>query len=207
MTKSRLPLLAMTVLSVLIALLSYRFALLGLSLSFPDMPEHVEQRRLAFLLHVSASPVALALGTMQFFPRLRARRPALHRWAGRIYGAAILIGATSGGVIALGAEGGIAATLGFGLLSIMWIAVTGNAIRLAMAGRIAEHRRWMIRSFALTFAAVTLRLYLFGFAAAGIGYTEASAYLAWMCWVPNLLLVEFWLRRNRGAVTAPGLQG
>ena len=48
----------------------------------------------------------------------------------------------------------------------------------------------------LTFAAVTLRLYLPFFFANGFSYTEASVYVAWMCWVPNLLAVEWWLRRS-----------
>ncbi len=195
MTKSRIPIVVMAVLSVLIAVMSYRFAFLTLTLSFPDMLGHLEQRPLAFILHISASPIALALGAMQFFPRLRSRRPGLHRWIGRIYGLAILVGGASGLLVALGAKGGIAASSGFALLSLLWIGITANAVRLAMAGRIAEHRRWMIRSFALTFAAVTLRLYLLGFMAGGMSYTEASPYLAWMCWVPNLLIAEMILRR------------
>ncbi len=197
MTKSRIPIAIMAVLSVFIAIMSYRFAFLTLALSFPELLGHLEQRPLAFILHISASPIALALGALQFFPRLRSRRPRLHRWIGRIYGVAILVGGASGLVIALGAKGGIAANFGFALLSLLWIGITANAVRLAMAGRIAEHRRWMIRSFALTFAAVTLRLYLLGFMAGGFSYTEASPYLAWMCWVPNLIIAEMIVRRVR----------
>ena len=190
MTKSRIPILILAVLSILVALITYRFVFLKLTLSFPDMLGHLDQRWLAFVLHISASPIALALGTMQFFPRLRARRPALHRWTGRIYASAILVGGLSGLVIALGAKGGFVVSLGFGILSVLWIGTTANAVRLAMAGQIAQHRRWMIRSFALTFAAVTLRLYLLGFMAAGFEYTEASLYLAWFCWIPNILFAE-----------------
>lgn len=196
MTKSRMPVLIMAVLSIVIALATYRFVFLKLTLSFPDMLGHLDQRWLAFVLHISASPIALALGAMQFFPRLRARRPALHRWTGRIYASAILIGGLSGLVVALGAKGGIVVSLGFGILSILWIGITVNAVRLAMAGQIAKHRRWMIRSFALTFAAVTLRLYLLGFMAAGFEYTEASLYLAWICWIPNMLFAEWYIRRS-----------
>ena len=197
MTKSRLPILIILGLSVLVALTAYRFVFLKLTLSFPEMLGHIDQRWLAFILHISASPLALALGAMQFFPRLRARKPELHRWVGRIYALAILTGGLSGLVIAFGAKGGIIVSLGFGLLSTLWIGTTVNAVRLAMAGRISEHRRWMIRSFSLTFAAVTLRLYLLGFMSAGWGYTEASLYLAWICWVPNLMIAEIILRRPK----------
>lgn len=195
----RLPLILAAVLSVLVALLSYRFLALGLRLSFPDMGGHIDGARLAFLVHISASPVALALATFQLLPGLRARRPGLHRWAGRAYGVAILIG----GLGALGmlptSNGGVAAQVGFGLLAVFWIGTTGIAIRHAMARRIADHRRWMIRSFALTFAAVTLRVELpiliFGF---GLTYAGAIAILSWLCWMPNALVAELWLARGQG---------
>jgi len=195
MTRSRLPLIFLGLTSGIIALASFRFLLLGLEQSFPDMPEQIRNQLTAFVLHISAAPIALAFGALQFYPKLRARRPALHRWIGRGYGVAILVAGVSGIVIALHAAGGSVVSTGFALLSVLWIGTTANAIRLAMAGRITEHRRWMVRSFALTFAAVTLRLYLPAFMLSGMDYTAASPYLAWICWVPNLLFAEWWLRR------------
>ncbi len=183
-----------TVLSLLIALASYRFLALGLKLSFPEMIGQIEEKRLAFLLHISLAPVALAIGVVQFFPDIR-RRKALHRWLGRGYGLAILISGVAGLFVAANAAGGLSAQLGFGLLAIAWLLVTAIAIRHAIARRFGQHRHWMILSFALTFAGVTLRLYLLGFMAAGFTYTEASAYLAWLCWLPNLALAWWWLRR------------
>ena len=193
-------------LSLGVALVSYRFLALGLGAAFPVMANHIASLSLAFLLHVSASPIALALGLFQFLPKLRAKRPALHRWSGRAYGLAILIGGLSGLVISYGSLDRPIAGIGFGLLAVVWLAVTGNAIRLAMAGRIVEHRRWMIRSFALTLAAVTLRLLLPIFMGAGaMEYAEASNYVAWLCWVPNLIITEFNLRSGRGSSRAfPG---
>ncbi|KPU84640.1 hypothetical protein JI58_02780 [Marinosulfonomonas sp. PRT-SC04] len=199
MTTSRapipIPILIMAVLSGLVALGTYRFLLLGLPMSFQEMIGHIDQRRVASLLHISVAPVALVLGSLQLFPRLRARKPALHRWVGRVYGGSILIAGGAGLVVAPGAAGGIVVSLGFGLLAVLWLGITANAVRLAVIGRIAQHRRWMYRSFALTFSAVTLRLYLLGFMAAGFSYTEASIYLAWICWVPNLLFAEWFVRR------------
>ena len=149
---------------------------------------------MAFLLHISLAPLALTIGAVQFFSSIR-RRKALHRWLGRIYGIAILISGIAGIVVALNAAGGPSAQLGFALLAIFWVATTANAIRHAMARRIGTHRRWMVYSFALTFAGVTLRLYLIGFVAAGFSYTEASPYLAWLCWLPNLAFARWWLSR------------
>lgn len=194
MTLSRISLIIATTLSLLIALASYRFLALGLTLSFPDMLGQIEGQRLAFLLHISFAPIALAIGSVQFFAAIR-RRKTLHRWLGRGYGIAILISGIAGVVVALNAAGGLSPQLGFTLLALAWLFTTANAIRYAMARRIAAHRRWMNYSFALTFAGVTLRLYLLGFIAAGFSYTEASVYLAWLCWLPNLGFAWWWLRR------------
>ncbi len=199
MTISKISLWVAAALSLLIALASYRFLVLGLPLSFPDMHGQIDRQRLAFLLHISFAPVALAIGAIQFFPALRRQRPALHRWLGRGYGGAILVSGIAGVVVALNAAGGPSARLGFALLAVVWVATTANAIRHAMARRIGKHRRWMVYSFALTFAGVTLRIYLLGFMAAGIGYTDASAYLAWLCWLPNLAVAYWWLNQRRAA--------
>jgi len=52
------------------------------------------------------------------------------------------------------------------------------------------HRRWMIRSFSLTLAAVTLRIYLPIAAAAGLPFHDVYRAVAWFRWVPNLLVAE-----------------
>lgn len=117
--------------------------------------------------------------------------------SGRIYALAVLVGGASGLVLAIGAEGGPVAAAGFGLLAVLWIGITGNAVRLAMRRDIAAHRHWMIRSYALTFAAVTLRIYLpFLIGLGGLDYAQSSIWVAWACWVPNLLLAQWWLTRT-----------
>lgn len=184
-------------LSLLIAIGSLRFLGLGLERAFPEMMNHIDATRLAFLMHVSAAPVALAAACFQLMPRLRARRPALHRWTGRVYGVAILIAGLGALVMAPGANGGIVASLGFGLLAVLWIGFTVLGVAKARAGETAAHRRWMIRSFALTFAAVTLRLELLPMMASGMTFVEAMTLLAWVSWVPNLIVAELFLRRPR----------
>ena len=192
----RISLITQAVLSVVIALASYRFLALGMELSFPDLLAHLDQRRVAFIAHVSAAPVALLLGSLQFFSRGRARWPRLHRVNGRIYALAVLVGGVSGLLLAVSSVGGPVAATGFAALSLLWLFTTARAVRLAMAGSYAAHRRWMMRSFALTFAGVMLRLYLPGFMLSGLSYAQAAPYLAWMCWVPNLLFVEWLMRRS-----------
>ncbi len=197
MTK-RVPLLIAALLSVSIALVSYRFLLLGVnSQTFPSMGIHINTTRLAFLAHIVASPIALAVGAFQFMPGLRAKHPALHRTLGRIYGLAILIGGAAALIMAPNSNGGIVSVIGFGMLSVLWVGATFQAIRHAIARRLALHRIWMIRSFALTFAAVTLRLELQPLMQwGGLEYNEAIQVTAWLCWVPNLIFVEWWTKAS-----------
>ncbi len=196
MSLSRINFLIAAVFSVLIGLISYRFLLLDMNLAVRGFSDHITNRNLTLIAHIASSPIALIIGAIQFFPKKRAARPILHRWLGRIYGLAILVGGISGLMLAYNALGGPIAGWGFGLLAVIWMGVTGNAVRLAMARNFVEHRKWMIRSFALTFAAVTLRLYLVGFTVAGFEYGAASIYIAWMCWMPNLIFAEWWIRRG-----------
>ncbi|CUH69639.1 hypothetical protein TL5118_03608 [Thalassovita autumnalis] len=180
----------------LIALASWRFLIGGVEMTMPHMMHHVPARELAFYLHILLAPVALILVPFQFWTRLRTRRPALHRWLGRLYAVAILISGIAGLQIAIGTNAGPVAAWGFGLLAVLWMAVTGYAVWLAVLRRIADHRRWMIRSAALTLAGTTLRLEL-PLLAMGFGFETGYVIVAWACWVPNALLAEWLLRRQR----------
>lgn len=193
-TLSRPAWMLMTLLSLAVALTSYRYLLNAGPLA-PNVMANLFAR--PFLdIHVAGAATALLVGSFQFLGGLRARRPGLHRALGRVYVAGCLAGGLGGFVLAFGSTAGPIATTGFALLGAAWIATTVQAWRLAMARRIAEHQAWMIRSFALTLAAVTLRLYLPLAAMSGAHFVEAYRAIAFLCWVPNLLLAEAWLRRR-----------
>ena len=149
------------------------------------------------MVHAGAAATALLLGPWQFWRSLRARFPRVHRWSGRVYVMACLIAGAAGFVLALGASTGVVTTLGFGVLSIIWIHTTAMAWRLALRRDFVAHRRWMIRSFALTFAAVTLRLYLPASVALQLPFEDSYRAISFLCWVPNLLAVEWFLRRQQ----------
>ena len=62
---------------------------------------------------------------------------------------------------------------------------------------IPAHRRWMTRSYALTTAAITLRIYLLIILTQNIPFVPAYRTIAWLCWIPNLLLAEFILIKKQ----------
>jgi uncharacterized membrane protein len=189
--------------SVLIALVSYRYLVPAI-----PAPPQLAANPMAhpwLWIHAGLAATALITGPWQFLPRLRARWPKVHRWTGRIYIFACVAGGFSGLLLASGSTAGPIARAGFGLLAVVWIGVNVQGFRLALAGRYAEHRQWMIRSFALTFGAVTLRVYLPLAQVAGIDFMAAYRAISWLAWVPNLMLAELYVRglpRRRRAAAA-----
>ena len=149
------------------------------------------------LAHVLGGTVALFLGPWQFLTKLRDRHLKLHRWVGRIYLSAVLVGGVAGLYMASIAFGGLPTATGFGGLAVLWLATATRAYRRVRQGDYEAHREWMIRNYALTFAAVTLRLQLPLLMLAGLSFTAAYTAVAWLSWVPNLIAVELYLTGKR----------
>jgi len=179
------------------AVYAYGFRPLG-AFVHPEMAAFFRSQPWAIYTHVFASVAALAFGPIQFSARLRIRYPQFHRNLGKIYlGVGVLVGGLAGLYMAFHAFGGIISKLGFGCLAVSWLVSGGLAYTSIRRGDIESHRRWMIRNFALTFAAVTLRLYLGLVFANGFPFEPAYRAISWLCWVPNLLLAEWLFVRRR----------
>lgn len=154
----------------------------------------------AFYLHVTFGGVALLLGGFQFIEPLRNRFISLHRRFGKIYVLSVFISAAAGLGIALFADAGPISKIGFALLAVAWFYTNYKAFSEIKKGNILEHRAWMIRCYSLTFAAVTLRFILpFELAVLGLDFPTAYRIVAWLCWVPNLLVAELLVYRLRAA--------
>ncbi|HFJ9470996.1 DUF2306 domain-containing protein [Bacillus paranthracis] len=152
--------------------------------------------------HITTSIVALVIGPFTLSTKFRERNINRHRIMGRIYMVGILLGGISGLYLSFYATGGLVAKLGFGLLSVFWLTSAYQALHRVKNKKMKEHRNWMIRNYALTFAAVTLRIWLPLFIVLfGIEHFELSyAIIAWLAWVPNLIVAELFIRKrlNKG---------
>ena len=172
---------------------------------FPQQREPYLQHEFALGVHVLSGILALLIGPFQFVGRLRRRFVRVHRFMGATYVASATTLGVSGLILAPTAYTGPVASAGFTVLDLAMLFTTWTAVRMILAGRYAEHRRWMIRSFSLIMAGVMLRVWVpiyDGLAAAGIvdfSFETAYAGIAWLCWVPNLLLA-IWFTRHRIAV-------
>lgn len=151
--------------------------------------------------HFLGGAVALAVGTFQLNSRIRARFIAIHRWLGRTYVLAVAAGGVASLVLAVNSSAGPIAQAGFGLLGVCWLVSTFNAYRYIRRADVGAHRNWMIRSYALTLAAVTLRVYLPLSVIADVPFTTAYLVIAWLSWVPNLLVAEWFVRSGRSSFT------
>lgn len=151
----------------------------------------------AFYIHIVTGSIVLITGVFQLSKRIRARYTIWHRTSGKIYIFVILIfTAPSGLVMSLYANGGLAAGIGFALLALSWWFFTWKGFQNAINKHWDVHRKFMMRSYALTFAAVTLRLYSFFFALAGYRGEFIYIIIAWLSWVPSLIVMEIYLRQK-----------
>ncbi len=167
-------------------------------------------RYVGLFVHAFSGGIALILGPFQFLSGLRQRRPNLHRWLGRIYLVSILLGGLSAFLIAPGMISGLVGEFGLISLAILWLWTGFMAYSNIRAGNVEIHREWMIRNYALTFAAATLRLWLGVLIATQLPFlqtkyagdfdtlfVEVYRVVMWISWVPNLIVAETILQRRR----------
>jgi len=117
----------------------------------------------------------------------------------------IFVGGPAGIVISTVSFAGVIGTVAFGTLGVLWVTFAVKGFRAIRRGDVVNHRRWMIRTFALTYAGVMLRLLQVTLAAiltsafgmAGdVAWGRAYHVVVFLCWVPNLLIAEWFLSRD-----------
>jgi hypothetical protein len=96
------------------------------------------------------------------------------------------------------ANGGIPSKISFVTLAIGWIAFTAIAVLNARNGNFVTHRDFMIRSYALTVSALTLRAWKWGINNSfELPPMDVYRAVAWLGWVPNLMFAEFLIWRYK----------
>ncbi len=159
----------------------------------------------SFYLHIGASPFVLLAGILQFNAYLLKHYKKIHRIVGIVYVLLVLlISAPSGLVMAVYANGGIAAKSSFALISLLWWYFTWKAYIEIKRKNIQAHQAFMIRSYALTLSAITLRIYTFTIPQfLHINGPEMYILVSWLSWIPNLLVAEYYIRQKFSPTTLP----
>ena len=182
--------LVMVTVASLVSLASTRYLAGGALMIPPPLKPNFLGHPAAFYIHISAATTALLIGPWQFLGAFRRSHTQVHRLMGAIYVTACLVGGLAALPIAVGSNGGPVAAAGFLTLAVLWLWTTGRAVAAILSGDVAAHRRWMVRSFALTLAGVTLRLYLPLALLGPLAFSTAYDGIAWLCWLPNLLVAD-----------------
>lgn len=151
----------------------------------------------AFYMHLLGGGISLMVGWSQFVQKLRNNYRDVHRFVGKTYIVACLIGGAGALYIMPFANGGIVSSLGFGSLAVLWIGTTIRAYVAIRKKQTRVHYKWMVRSYALTFAAVMLRIWVpLSQFVLHADFIQAYQIISWLCWIPNLFIAEFIIRTS-----------
>lgn len=168
---------------------------IGTDLPAPRM-NHNAQRRLEMVAHAGAGMIALMIGPWQLLAPLRAARPGLHRWLGRIY---VVVAITSGSssllLHAKVASFGAGYVLAF--MGALWVATTVLGLVTALRRNFDAHRRWMLRSYALAWGAVSIRLFDQLLKYFDVSFADRYPAIVWLALLTNVVLAEIVLRRSK----------
>lgn len=141
--------------------------------------------------HVASGLLAVVIGPLQFWPKIRRDYLQFHRIAGRVYVVAVLIGSMAAFGLAAKIDNGSAYSLGLAGLAIAWLTTTTMAFVAIRRKNLEQHKQWMVRSYVVTFAFVIFRLCDDSMRAMHVlNEDERSKILAWASWAIPLLVTE-----------------
>lgn len=190
-----------TLLALVIAAYAIAYLVFRERIFPPNLKASFSARPWGIYPHAFFGAIALVVGSFQFRRGILARRPRVHRVLGTIYVIAAMGTGAAGLYMSFFAFGGAVTHSGFGALALVLLGTTSLAYLRIRRRDVPAHREWMLRSYALIFAAVTLRIELPLLQALLHGFAPAYAVVSWLCWVPNLLWAELHVQMTRKAQT------
>jgi hypothetical protein len=158
---------------------------------------HLRYWRISFYTHVFLSIFVLLTGLIQCSLYLLKKYPGLHRWSGKMYVLVVLLfSGPSGLIMGFYANGGIPARISFVVLATLWMAFTFMGWRYALQHHWQKHAAMMVRSYALTLSAISLRFYAFIIGTFHLAIHPVQAYIliSWLSWTLNLIIAEVIIR-------------
>ncbi len=149
-------------------------------------------------IHIILAIIALITGPIGLSRTIRKKRPSVHCWNGRLYVATILLNMIPGYYVSFFANGGLWSIIGFFILNTLWLITTWNGYRTIRMKKVMVHRKWMIRSFFLTFANLTIYIVVTIFHH-GLNFEYGISYsiAVWSACILNLILAEFVIRKTK----------
>ncbi|WP_462227922.1 DUF2306 domain-containing protein [Mucilaginibacter sp.] len=167
-------------------------------LQFKQAYIHILPWKIAFYTHVFSIIFALLAGFTQFSNIILQQHRPLHKLMGKIYVFDILlINFPAAMIMAIYANGGLPTKTAFVILDCLWFWFTYKGLIAIKNKNVIRHKQFMLRSYALTLSAVTLRLWKIVISSF-VHVDPVTLYMidAWLGFIPNLLFAE-WLIRNK----------
>ncbi|PLB36878.1 DUF2306 domain-containing protein [Aspergillus candidus] len=146
--------------------------------------------------HILGGLISMTIGPFQFLITFNKQSPAIHRWLGRAYMTAVAAGGVGSLSLCVTTVAYPAGAWGFAALGTVWLATAAFGWQAARRKDYARHREWMLRNFALTYAAVMLRWQLPLLLWWGYSVEEALTITGFSCWAPNVVFMEWWIGRG-----------
>jgi len=179
-------------------LITLQYIPIKLDTAFLNIKEEAIQFKhyqIAFFSHVYTSLFVLILGISQFSETLRKTFPKLHKNLGKLYILLVLfIASPSGLIMALYANGGIVSKISFCIQAVLWFVFTYKAYQYVKKKDWHNHQKFMLRSYALTLSAISLRLFKWMIVSAfALPPMDTYRIVSWLGWVFNIALVELYL--------------
>lgn len=155
----------------------------------------------ALIGHVSSGLLALIIGPFQFWKTFRNKYLTFHRWLGRIYLIAILIGTICSTILAWTTGIKVNFSWAFSLqgLAFAWIITSAMAYISIRRKQLAQHKEWMIRSYVVTFAFVMFRWIESLSITINLmdSFEERGPTVIWLSWTIPLLITEVVFSLNK----------
>lgn len=171
---------------------------------------HAPEQFPMIIAHLLTGNLAMVAVFLQLLPWLRKAHPNVHRASGYVYVFGGVLPSAGLGLALLPYHVIPTGQTGLGMMAVLWILVTLQGFRMQRQKRYAEHRRWMIYSFALTLGTTWARVLAYavmwipGFTISDFVFLEITS---WLGWVTNLILAFLWLDWTARRSARRGLPG
>ncbi len=182
------------------------FKALNTTFAYDDFPEALaikaELMPVVFPVHMFAGGLALILVPLTFSLR---HRPRLHRIAGRITAADIVVAGITAFPVALVEPVTPWSAAGFTAQALVWLTLLALAIRAIRRGEVERHRAFMLLMIAVTSGALVFRinLALWAIFAQHRHYHLFYALDSWLAWALPLAITAILLNRAGETRTNP----
>jgi len=188
----------LAIVGLLVIFFIYEFVLRYFVWSEEAYGAHYWQYRVPLVFHVAGGLVALSAGVFQLWTGLNGSNMNVHPITGKIYVTGVALGSLGAFVLSI-VSAVFGLTFGVALFSmaLAWVSITSMAVYCIRKRNIQLHKQWMIRSYILTFAFVTFRIftdYLPYEAWWGVSRAEMSNAIIWGVWVLPLIAYEIYVQ-------------